>query len=79
LNTTPTRFLTEEFKKVLPHLVWHRSKSYTTGKNSSRAALLPEIDLERLVPVLVAAIQEQQQLINQLQEEMAEMKKQMPL
>ncbi|MDB5262386.1 MAG: topoisomerase [Adhaeribacter sp.] len=67
-------FISEEFQQVLPHLVRNEVKFYNNGKNSQQTALIPSIELEKLVPVLVGAIQEQQAMIQQLQEELATLK-----
>jgi hypothetical protein len=70
-------FMTDDFRKVMPHLVRHEVRMYPTGKNSSRTALLPTIEMEKLIPVLVGAIQEQQAMILKLQEEISSLKEQM--
>lgn len=70
-------FISEEFRQVLPHLVKHEVKSYTTGKYTQREALIPTIEMEKLVPLLVGAIQEQQSMIQKLQEELAALKEQL--
>lgn len=63
-------FMAEDFQKVLPGLVYSRPYSYATGKNSTRMATVKSIDMESLIPVLVASIQEQQAQINQLKAEL---------
>ena len=70
-------FMAEEFKQVFPHLVYTKPKLFSTGKNSQGTALLQHIEMEKLVPVLVGAIQEQQALIQKLQEELAGLKEQL--
>ncbi|PIQ22344.1 MAG: hypothetical protein COW65_03730 [Cytophagales bacterium CG18_big_fil_WC_8_21_14_2_50_42_9] len=70
-------FMAEEFKQVFPFMVSTKPTFFTTGKNTQRTALIQEIDMEKLVPVLVGAIQEQQVLIQQLQEELTSLKEQM--
>ena len=70
-------FISEEFQEVLPHLVSNEVKFYNTGKNSQQIARIPAIEMEKLVPVLVGAIQEQQAMIQKLQEELAALKQNM--
>jgi hypothetical protein len=70
-------FISEEFKQVFPHLVSNEVKIYHSGKNSQQTALIPAVDMEKLVPVLVGAIQEQQAMIQKLQEELAALKQSM--
>lgn len=69
-------FMAEEFRQVLPHLVKNQVKLYNAGKNSQATAVIPAIEMENLVPLLVGAIQEQQAMIKQLQEELAALKQQ---
>jgi len=70
-------FISEEFKQVMPNLVKNEVKFYNTGKNSQAAAVIPMVEMEKLVPLLVGAIQEQQAMIQQLQEELASLKQNM--
>ena len=70
-------FLIEEFQQVFPYMVTRRPLSFTSGKNASQTAVIHDIDQEKLVPVLVAAIQEQQVQIKELQEELAQLREQM--
>ena len=70
-------FLVEEFRQVFPYMVTRRPLLFTSGKNSQQAALIHDIDQEKLVPVLVGAIKEQQAQIKQLQQELAELREQM--
>jgi len=70
-------FMAEEFKQVFPFMVSTKTKLFTTGKNAQGTALIQHIDMEKLVPVLVGAIQEQQALIQQLKKELTSLKEQM--
>lgn len=63
-------FLAEEVQKVLPELVRSESHSYMVGKNTYRNATLKNTDLESLIPLLVAAIKEQQQQIEELKRQL---------
>ena len=63
-------FMAEEVQKVLPNLVSSQSQSYLVGKNTYRSTSLKNTDLESLVPLLVAAIKEQQQQINELKQQL---------
>jgi hypothetical protein len=65
-------FLTENMQKVLPELLDSRSQSYLVGKNAYKNATYQHYDLESLIPILVGAIQEQQQQIDQLKRQLAE-------
>ena len=70
-------FLSEDFQRVMPHLVSHEVKLFSTGKNSQQTAYIPTVDMEKLIPVLVGAIKEQQNMIQQLQAEIMALKEQM--
>lgn len=70
-------FLAEEFRQVFPYMVTRRPLLFTSGKNSRQTAIIHDIDQEKLVPVLVGAIKEQQVQIKQLQAELAELREQM--
>lgn len=62
-------FLAEDVQKVLPNLVSSQSQSYMVAKNTYRSTSLKNTDLESLVPLLVAAIKEQQQQIDELKKQ----------
>lgn len=68
-------FMTEEFEDVFPALVYKKSHSYMAGKNLYRNAVLKGIDMEGLIPVLIASIKEQQLQIDQLRTEIEALKK----
>lgn len=59
-------FAAENIQQILPELVRSESYLYRVGKNDSRTATVQTTDLESLVPLLVAAIKEQQQQIDEL-------------
>ncbi|QNF34242.1 tail fiber domain-containing protein [Adhaeribacter swui] len=63
-------FLTDDVQKVLPNLVSSQSQSYMVAKNTYRNTTLKNTDLESLVPLLVAAIKEQQQQIDELKKQL---------
>jgi hypothetical protein len=63
-------FIAEDFQKVLPGLVYNKPYTYAFGKNSTRNATIKTIDMESLIPVLIASIQEQQAQIDQLRAEL---------
>ncbi len=67
-------FLAEDVQKVLPELVATRSQSYMVGKNTYKNASYKNYDLESLIPILVGAIQEQQEQIDELKRQLAEKK-----
>ncbi|WP_158546093.1 tail fiber domain-containing protein [Adhaeribacter pallidiroseus] len=63
-------FMAEEVQKVLPNLVSSQSQSYMVAKNTYRSTSLKNTDLESLIPLLVAAIKEQQQQIEALKQQL---------
>ncbi|PSR53758.1 DNA topoisomerase IV [Adhaeribacter arboris] len=63
-------FLAEEVQKVLPELVSSESQSYMVGKNTYRNTTLKNTDLESMIPLLVAAIKEQQKQIDELKRQL---------
>ncbi|NQD71857.1 tail fiber domain-containing protein [Sphingobacterium shayense] len=67
-------FLTEQVSSVFPHLVKPSSKIYTESKNSTKVAKLDEVDQNELIPLLVAAIKEQQEQIEDLKEQIDALK-----
>lgn len=69
-------FMAEDFQQVLPGLVYTKAYTYPFGKNNTRQATVKSIDMESLIPVLIASIQEQQMQIEQLRAELNALKKQ---
>lgn len=68
-------FMAEDFQQVLPGLVHKKPYSFMSGKNSYRNATVKTIDMESLVPVLIASIKEQQTQIDQLRAELEALKR----
>lgn len=60
-------FLAENVATVFPELVKTRTISYNSGKNSTKDAKVKTVEENELISVLVAAIKEQQTLIQKLQ------------
>ena len=67
-------FIAEELEQIFPDLVQRKNVSYMFGKNSYRDTQIKLIDEASLIPVLVAAIQQQQQQIDKLSEEIETLK-----
>ncbi len=65
-------FLTEDVQKVLPDLVSSESHSVMVGKNTYRNTTLKNTDLKSMIPLLVAAIKEQQKQIDELKRQLEE-------
>ena len=63
-------FMAEDVQKVLPELVSSESQSYMVGKNRYQTTTLKNTDLESLIPILVGAIKEQQQQIEELKRQL---------
>lgn len=68
-------FIAEDFQRVLPGLVYSKPYSYMSGKNATRNATVKSIDMESLIPVLIASLKEQQVQIDQLKAELELLKK----
>lgn len=67
-------FNAEEIQQVFPEIVKQTKVSYMFGKNSYRDTRIKTIDQNSLIPVLVSAIQEQQEQIQQLKLEVEMLK-----
>jgi hypothetical protein len=63
-------FMAENMQEVFPSLVGEKSISYLFSKNTYRTATIKTIDESALIPVLVAALKEQQTEIEKLKSEM---------
>lgn len=63
-------FIASNVESEFPHLVYEASKVYTASKNTSKVAKYNEVNTESLIPVLVAAINEQQEQIDLLKKEL---------
>ena len=68
-------FLAEDVQQVFPELIRYRNLNYSTGKNSNRTAKVKTMDMESLIPILVASIKEQQAEIAKLKAELSELKR----
>ncbi|RKD19033.1 hypothetical protein BCY91_14250 [Pelobium manganitolerans] len=68
-------FSLQSAASATPSLIKTHYKSFSNGKNSLGTARYRELDAEKLIPVMVAAIQEQQQTIESLKKEIALLKK----
>ena len=68
-------FTIAELEAVFPELVKQTTRTYMFGKNTYRTATIKTVDMESLIPVLVASVQQQQQEIEQLKKELQELKK----
>ncbi len=67
-------FLARDIENVFPDMLQTSSKVYTTGKNTTKTAKYDDVDNESLIPVLVAAIKEQQEQIEALRKEVEQLK-----
>lgn len=70
-------FIAEDVAKIVPGVVTYSRVSYMRGKNLFRTATVPSVNMESLVPVLIASVREQQLAIEQLRAEIMELKKQL--
>lgn len=73
-QTTQYGFLASNMQSQFPGLVYEASKVYDAGKNSSKVAKYDEVKNEALIPILVAAIKEQQAQIEQLKSELNQLR-----
>lgn len=67
-------FAADDVKLVLPELVTKDYKWYTAGKNNQRTVTTGAVDYEKLIPLLVGAIKEQQAEINELRAHIQQLK-----
>ncbi|MBE9585560.1 tail fiber domain-containing protein [Mucilaginibacter sp. JRF] len=67
-------FSADDVKLVLPELVKQDNKWYTAGKSNQRALTTGAVDYEKLIPILVGAIKEQQAEINELRAHIQQLK-----
>ncbi|TJZ53641.1 tail fiber domain-containing protein [Sphingobacterium olei] len=67
-------FLASNVEGVFPDLVQESSQFYSTGKNTSKVARYEEVNSNDLIPLLVAALKEQQAQIEALQQEVNTLK-----
>lgn len=69
-------FMASNVQPEFPAMVYEASKVYESGKNNSKVARYNEVQTENLIPVLVAAIKEQQAEIELLKKEVQLLKSQ---
>jgi len=67
-------FLASNVKTVFPNMVRQEAKAVSVGKNTNKIARFDGVDTEGLIPVLVAAIKEQQAQIDELKREIEQLK-----
>ncbi|MBO9563956.1 MAG: hypothetical protein J7621_14330 [Niastella sp.] len=68
-------FTVAEIEAVFPELIKTTTHTYMFGKNTYRTATVKTVDMESLIPVLVASVKQQQQEIEQLKKELQDLKK----
>jgi len=73
-GVTQHGFLAQDFKLQHPELVFEAFKTYPAGKGSTKTIRYDEVSSESLIPVLVAAIKEQQAQIEALKQQIGQMK-----
>lgn len=69
-------FLANDLKMEFPELVAESAKSYTSGKNNVKTVRYDEVQQDHLIPLLVAAVKEQQLEIDKLKRELASLMEQ---
>jgi hypothetical protein len=67
-------FITDDVKQVFPAAISKHSNWFTAGKNNQRAVTTSQVDLEKLVPLLVGAVKEQQAEIEALKLEVQQLR-----
>ena len=67
-------FIAEEMREVLPAAVSRESKFFPAGKNNFGVATINRTENEDLIPILVGAIKEQQEQIENLKKEVEKLK-----
>ena len=67
-------FLAQDFKSQHPELVFEAFKTFPAGKGSTKTIRYDEVSNDSLIPVLVAAIKEQQLQIEALKQQLSQMK-----
>ena len=73
-TATQHGFLAQDFKLQHPELVFEAFKTFQVGKGNTRTVRYDEVSNESLIPVLVAAIKEQQAQIEALKRQLNQMK-----
>jgi hypothetical protein len=67
-------FITDNVQHVYPAAISNQNNWFTAGKNNQRAVTTSQVDLEKLVPLLVGAVKEQQAEIEALKLEVQRLK-----
>ncbi|MES2062864.1 MAG: tail fiber domain-containing protein [Bacteroidota bacterium] len=67
-------FIAGDAKQVVPTVITTHNNWYNAGKNTPRAITTAEVDMQKLVPLLVGAIKEQQAEIEALKQEVQKLK-----
>ncbi len=68
-------FITQSLSTYFPAMVYETGKMYSAGKNQFKTATYDEVKMENLIPILVAAINAQQEQIDALKTEIEVLKK----
>ncbi|WP_315824324.1 hypothetical protein [Paraflavitalea speifideaquila] len=68
-------FTIAEIEAVFPELIKRTTHTYLFGKNTYRTATVKTVNMESLIPILVASVKQQQVEIEQLKKELQELKK----
>jgi hypothetical protein len=67
-------FSVEDIEAVFPELVKTSTQTYMFGKNTYRTRQVKTVDMESLIPILVASVKEQQVQLEQLKQELQVLK-----
>lgn len=67
-------FLASDVKTQFPDFVYESATSVAAGKNNSRIVKYEEVQYDKLIPLLVQALKEQQEEINDLKRAIKEIK-----
>jgi hypothetical protein len=67
-------FITDDVKQIFPAAISKQNSWFTVGKNNQRAVTTLQVDFEKLVPLLVGAVKEQQAEIEALKLEVQKLK-----
>jgi hypothetical protein len=67
-------FIAGDAKQVVPSVITTHNNWYNAGKNNPRTITTAEVDMQKLVPLLVGAIKEQQAVIEKLKQEVQKLK-----
>jgi peptidoglycan hydrolase CwlO-like protein len=67
-------FITDDVKRLFPAAISKQNSWITVGKNNQRAVTTTQVDLEKLVPLLVGAVKEQQAEIEALKLELQQLR-----